>query len=247
MKYCLSLILAILSLQCLLAQVSTDGRQYFDKTWRPTRSEEASYYRIINSDDGKIIARDYFVSGKLYREAECNQASPEPQLHGKVTWYNEQGKIIHQGSYENNKPMGLHIFNYEHGRLRKEVNYYNGEIVSEYWSEEGKPLIINKMSPNQAGAIPPKYPGGYKQLTKDLKQNLRYPSSSADAQGTVYVSFIVGKEGDIIDTYILKGIEPEYDRAAMEAVSKLKKWKPGKQDGKPVYVRYVLPVIFSIE
>jgi periplasmic protein TonB len=89
----------------------------------------------------------------------------------------------------------------------------------------------------------------------DIKSNLAYPKSARKARitGTVYVGFVIGKDGVARDLEVMRGVSPECDAAALHAVSKLNKWKPGMQKKdipgyplKPVSVRFVLPIKFSM-
>jgi TonB family protein len=95
----------------------------------------------------------------------------------------------------------------------------------------------------------PEYDGGYETLVKDLKANLEYPRSARKRhiEGTVYIAFVVGKNGEIADVRVLKGIQAECDAAAVQAVTKLNKWKPGMHQGQAVFVKYVLPIKFSLK
>jgi len=66
-------------------------------------------------------------------------------------------------------------------------------------------------------------------------------------QGTVYVSFIVDKDGNIKDVKIVKGIHEALDEEAIAAVKKLPRMIPGKQFDRPVKVRYTIPVKFVLK
>jgi protein TonB len=95
----------------------------------------------------------------------------------------------------------------------------------------------------------PQYPGGYSELIKFIKSNLVYPKSAAEAgiSGTVYVSFVVEKDGSISNVRIQKGIFPDCDKEAIRVVSLMPKWTPGKENGKIVSMRCSLPIKFKIE
>ncbi len=88
----------------------------------------------------------------------------------------------------------------------------------------------------------PTFPGGYDSLVNFVQRNMRYPQASA--QGTVYVRFIVRKDGSITNTEIVRGISAEHDLEAKRVVESFPKWIPGKQSGQAVNVSFVLPVRF---
>ncbi len=95
----------------------------------------------------------------------------------------------------------------------------------------------------------PQFEGGEEKLFKYLGDNMRYPAAAerANVQGRVFVSFVVTKEGDIADVQILKGLGFGCDEEAIRVVSRMPNWTPGKQSGKPVNVRFNLPIMFELE
>lgn len=83
-----------------------------------------------------------------------------------------------------------------------------------------------------------------------IQQNAKFPAMAKDAgiQGTVYVGFVVNSKGVVTKINVLRGVSggKSLDQAAVDAVSKLPKFKPGKQRGKPVQVQYNVPVRFRL-
>lgn len=94
----------------------------------------------------------------------------------------------------------------------------------------------------------PEFPGGMKALNRWLAENVVYPALAAEngVQGRVVVSFIVDRDGSISNAKIARSVDPTLDREALRVVSKMPQWKPGKQDGKPVRVKYSVPVTFRL-
>lgn len=94
----------------------------------------------------------------------------------------------------------------------------------------------------------PEYEGGMAALSKFLQKNLRYPSRAQrmGIEGTVYVSFIVDQKGEITQVEIVKGIDMSCDEEAARVIAKMPKWKPGKQSGMAVKVRYMMPIKFKL-
>lgn len=95
----------------------------------------------------------------------------------------------------------------------------------------------------------PQFPGGREVLLKYLAANIKYPASAVKAkkQGRVIVTFIVQKDGSITHAKIAKSIDPELDAEALRVVKGMPKWTPGTQNGKPVNVKYTVPVKFSLQ
>lgn len=95
----------------------------------------------------------------------------------------------------------------------------------------------------------PQFPGGREVLMKYLAANIKYPASAVKGkkEGRVIVTFIVQKDGSITHAKIVRSIDPELDAEALRVVKGMPKWTPGTQLGKPVSVKYTLPVKFSLQ
>ena len=93
----------------------------------------------------------------------------------------------------------------------------------------------------------PKFPGGLVELTRFLKENVNYPEATRESniQGKVLVQFVVTKTGEVTDIEVLRSVDPLLDAEAVRVCRLLPRFEPGKVDGKPVNVRYVLPVNFT--
>lgn len=92
----------------------------------------------------------------------------------------------------------------------------------------------------------PCFPGGNKGLMTFIAQNLVYPVTAQEngVQGRVIVSFVVETDGSIINVKVARSVDPSLDREAMRVVKAMPKWTPGKKDGKPVRVKYTVPMVF---
>ncbi len=92
----------------------------------------------------------------------------------------------------------------------------------------------------------PEFTGGMYKLDEYFRQNLRHPKGvrKARGKGKVFVNFIVTDAGVIEDVKVLKSLGPEFDAEAIRVMMAIPRWIPGKQSGRPVYVRYNLPIRF---
>ena len=81
-----------------------------------------------------------------------------------------------------------------------------------------------------------------------LSKNVRYPAEAhaIGAQGRVIVSFTVKKDGSIADTKVERSVNPYLDKEAMRVIAAMPKWKPGKQRGEAVNVKFTVPVAFRL-
>lgn len=95
----------------------------------------------------------------------------------------------------------------------------------------------------------PVFPGGMQALLNFLKANVQYPEAAKQAktEGRVTVQFVVGSDGTCHDFKVLRGVSPDLDAEAVRVLSSMPKWTPGKQDGKPVPVRYTVPINFKAQ
>ena len=96
----------------------------------------------------------------------------------------------------------------------------------------------------------PEFPGGQQALFKYLAENVKYPVIAQEngIQGRVICQFVVNKDGSIVDVVAVRSSgEPSLDKEAIRVIQSMPKWKPGKQRGKPVRVKYTVPVNFRLQ
>ena len=115
------------------------------------------------------------------------------------------------------------------------------EIAIEVESKTETPFLVVEQQPE--------YPGGMSALGNFLSKNLQYPRSAASAgvSGKVFVSFVVNTDGSLTDVQVLKGIGFGCDEEAVRVMQKMPRWKPGKQSGRAVRVKYNLPISFTLD
>ena len=95
--------------------------------------------------------------------------------------------------------------------------------------------------------VMPEFKGGNKAMKEFLMMNMKYPESAVKAkqQGKAVVEFVVKKDGTVSDVYIVKSTGYDVlDNEAMRVVKSMPAWEPGKQKGKPVDVKYFVPITF---
>ena len=96
----------------------------------------------------------------------------------------------------------------------------------------------------------PEFPGGQQALFKYLSENVKYPVIAQEngIQGRVICQFVVNKYGSIVDVEVVRsGGDPSLDKEAIRVIKSMPKWKPGKQRGKAVRVKYTVPVNFKLQ
>ena len=96
----------------------------------------------------------------------------------------------------------------------------------------------------------PEFPGGAQAMMRYIAENIKYPVIAQEngIQGRVTCQFVVNKDGSIVDVVVVRsGGDPSLDKEAVRVLKTMPKWKPGKQRGKPVRVKYTVPVNFRLQ
>jgi len=204
----------------------------------------------------------YFENGNIDHEGQYHD-NKEVGVH---KWYFENGKPRKEIEYQDEKTLYHHWWREDgHDELEdgeavvlersvKRFDYYseikNFEIVDAYSVERTSGDTVYVVVESK-----PEYFGGTGQMNMDIIKNLKYPASARRQRvsGTVFVAFIVGKDGIARDFDVIRGVSQDCDQAALNAVASLKRWKPGMYTKKipgatphPVAVRYVLPIVFKL-
>ena len=129
----------------------------------------------------------------------------------------------------------------EDNQARVEVKYVPVQVVEEEPEEQTIFEVVEQM---------PEFPnGGMAGLMQYLSKNIKYPTIAQEngTQGRVTVQFVVNKDGSIVDAKVLRGVDPYLDKEAVRVIMGMPKWKPGMQRGKPVRVKYTVPVMFRLQ
>ena len=95
----------------------------------------------------------------------------------------------------------------------------------------------------------PIFEGGDAALLKYLRENLKYPDKTKDrgVQGRMVVGFIVEKDGSLTNVKVLRAVDIAIDAEVLRVVKGMPKWIPGRQNGKRVRVRYLLPIHICLQ
>ena len=96
----------------------------------------------------------------------------------------------------------------------------------------------------------PEFPGGAQEMMKFIAENIKYPVIAQEngIQGRVICQFVIEKNGSVTDIQVVRSSgDASLDKEAERVIKNMPKWKPGKQRGKPVRVKYTLPVNFRLQ
>ena len=118
------------------------------------------------------------------------------------------------------------------------------EVANEESAEKGP-----KKSPKKVYDYIENMPTFNGNLNQWLLQNMKYPVEAINKkeQGKVIVQFIVSENGEVSEPKIIRSVSPALDKEACRIVLAMPKWNPGKLKGKPVAVRYMLPISFRLQ
>jgi len=94
----------------------------------------------------------------------------------------------------------------------------------------------------------PEFPGGQDKMMEFISNNIKYPEKAKidSITGKVFLSFVVKKDGSIGDVQVIRGVHPLLDAEAARVIKMMPNWKPGKQRGKNVNVKFLIPINFKL-
>lgn len=121
------------------------------------------------------------------------------------------------------------------------VDFENSSALVETTEES---TVFNSYAVEQQ----PEFPDGMAAMYSFLKKNLDYPQLAIEMglSGTVYIQFVVTKEGLIQNATVVRGLGGGLNQEALRVVNLMPAWKPGKHNGKVVAVNFTLPIKFQL-
>ena len=127
--------------------------------------------------------------------------------------------------------------------------FANGTNASET-PKEPHPQTTTQTKIHDAVEEIPEFNGGQLAMMEFLMNNMKYPQAAVKAkqQGKAIVGFVIRKDGTVSDVHITKSAGyAVLDKEAMRVVKSMPAWEPGKQKGKPVDVKYNVPITFRLK
>ena len=127
--------------------------------------------------------------------------------------------------------------------------FANGTNASET-PKEPHPQTTTQTKIHDAVEEMPEFNGGQLAMMEFLMNNMKYPQAAVKAkqQGKAVVGFVIRKDGTVSDVHITKSAGyAVLDEEAIRVVKAMPAWKPGKQKGEPVNVKYSVPITFKLK
>lgn len=156
----------------------------------------------------------------------------------KFTYIQEEGDV--KDGKRNSEWKG----NSENPKITFTETYNNGVLITgTAIGEDGKNVTYT-----QYREVPPQFKGGTQGFGRYLRNNINYPvyAREKNIQGKVILSFVVEKNGELTEVKVNKSVDPGIDAEAVRVLKQSPKWLPGTMFGKPVRVRYSVPIDFSM-
>ncbi len=116
----------------------------------------------------------------------------------------------------------------------------NGDnLIGQEGTASDEPFFLVEVMPSFKG-------GGLEKFREWVTKRTKYPEAAIvkKIRGTVFLTFIVEKDGSVSNVTVVKGVDPLLDDEAVKTISESPKWTPGLQRGEPVRVRYSIPLNF---
>ncbi|SOD91923.1 energy transducer TonB [Spirosoma fluviale] len=153
--------------------------------------------------------------------------------------------FVEEGQYENGFKEGVWKGRYADDSYSYEEQYDKGICQTGKARQADGTVLAYKEVQKQ-----PEFKGGMPALGQFLASNLRYPADAqrARVQGRVFITFVINTDGSIVDAMVLKGVGYGADEEALRVVKSMSgRWHPGYLRGKPVRVKYNLPINFTLQ
>ena len=195
------------------------------------------------SQSQQMLAYWDSTSIQLVNEGNGQFAATERVLSMADT--NRYTTLTEQGKYEKGLKQGYWTGKRADGSYWYDEQYEDGTLKIGRTIYAGQPDTLQYTVAEQR----PEFKGGMNGLNQFLAQNIRYPAvaQKAGAQGQVFVSFVINTDGSLRDINVLRGIGFGCDEEATRVIKLMNgRWKPGIQRGRPVRVKYNLPINFNL-
>ncbi|MDD2256412.1 MAG: energy transducer TonB [Bacteroidales bacterium] len=120
------------------------------------------------------------------------------------------------------------------------INYGEGDGEGEVYADDEIFAVVEEM---------PSFPGGDAALMSYISKSIKYPSIAQEngIQGRVICTFVINRDGKVTNAEVIRSVDPSLDKEALRVINNMPAWKPGKQRGKPVRVKYTLPIVFRLQ
>jgi TonB family protein len=200
----------------------------------PPANQEEPQYRVVT----QTVKAGEIISGVV-----TDADSDAPITMANVVEVGQNDSIFAHQVTDNHGNFRLRIVNPNH-QLRIT---YPGYMEARRPIANG-PVNLRKESSHEPVLESAGFPGGMGELLQHVRRTVRYPAACRDSsiQGRVIVSFTIDEDGTPKDPEVVTSVHPLLDAEAIRVINAMPKWIPARSDGKPVSVKYTIPINFSL-
>ncbi len=243
---------------------------YYNKAWKKSSKDSASFIRIIKPTMNQFAVSDYYYpSMKIQMTGTYSTINDDKEIeNGTFQYFSDSGYKTSEGVFIEGKKEGLwkYFFDngsvwytktfrkdkqdgdcftyYPNGSKRRMEKFDNGNLKKGIcYTREGKDTTYFPMEEM------PEYPGGEEALTKFLSRTIQYPPDAREngVEGRVLIQFIVDVNGKLEEVEIMSSPHYTLSTETLRVIFLMPRWKPGRQEGVPVQVKFTLPVRFQLK
>lgn len=234
-----------------------EGGGYIDMTGQiviPTKYNRVTSFhngfaRVQNKDYkwGVINKNGEIVLPCVYEEFSNNaEGLIKAKKNAKYGWLNSNYEVVIPIKYDvaNDFSDGLalvELFNVGQGFVDKYGNSTFNPPTTVNMTQNTKQETVGMIEQQ------PSFKGGMNAFSNWIGEHMQYPQEALrnNIKGRVVATFYVEHDGSITNVEILKSVHPLLDNETIRLLSSMPKWNPGIQDGKPVRVKYTVPLTFN--
>ena len=131
-----------------------------------------------------------------------------------------------------------------------EIGFDNPNEVDSPWVIKGVKIESKELENGVYEYVEemPTYPGGMSALLTFVNKNFKCPKEVEELgiQGRIVCTLVINEDGSISDIKVVRPVHPLYDAEFVRVVEAMPKWNPGKHNGKPVKVKYTIPMTMCL-
>jgi len=223
--------------------------QFFDKNDKKVKKKtKADYYKkIIHKSDSIWYVEKYNAGDTILFSATYKTKNFETK-NGYFKKYYSNGSIEEEGNYLDNEKNSDWVFYHKNGKIEKKGVFKKGKWkdIPLCYNENGKK--IEGIFYSNVLSVKPEFPGGDNKMLRFISTNIKYPNSAKENNifGTVFISFIVEKNGKLSNIKVIRSKSPELDEECLRVVNLFPDFKPGEINETPVKVKYIVPIKFML-
>lgn len=236
--------------ECILAHMYENGngveqdyavaaewyRKAADKNVAMAQNSLAYFY-----DEGLGVEQSFIEAAKWYKKAaDNNDASAQ---------YNYADMLANGIGIEKDLEQALEYYRKARKNGVQQAASEISKIERSLNSEKADGSESNEDNAYFTVDVLPEYPGGSQALLEYLRTEIKYPTVCREdkIEGRVLVTFVINKDGSIVDPEVVRGVHPALDSEALRVISQMPAWKPGILHGQVVRVKYTVPINFRLK